>query len=200
MNDIIEIDTKKQIARIEKALGDLSSKAPIVLTKAINATAKDAQIILAKKAQETYAVKSGRFNKAMKIKNASTRRLTATITATGSPMELKDFKVSPASAPTAGNRPDITKGKVFSSSSLKRLQKGNLKAFVSRFKSGHVAVVQRTGTERLPVKKLLSPSIPQMLGNKKKVFNIIKPKIESNLQKNIGIQIEKMMAKAANET
>lgn len=193
----IEIDMKKQVAQIEKSLGDLKKKAPSVLTKAINATAKDARTSLAKKAQESYAVKGGKFNKAMKLKNATSGRLTATLSATGLAMELKDFKVSPANVPAQDARPDITKGKVLKSSGMKTLQKGNLKAFVAKFRSGHVSVVQRRGPARLPLKKLLSPAIPQMLGSEHEVYGVVKPQIEKNLQKNIGIQIEKLLAREA---
>lgn len=196
----IEIDMKKQVAAIEKSLGSLKKKAPSVLTKAINVTAKDARTDLTKKAQEAYAVKGGKFNKAMKLKNATTGRLTATLRATGSAMELKDFKVSPASVPTQTTRPDITKAKVLKGSGMKPLQMGTLKAFVAKFRSGHVSVVQRRGPARLPLKKLLSPAIPQMLGSERKVYGVVKPQIEKNLQKNIGIQIEKLLAREAAKT
>ena len=70
--------------------------------------AKQARKDLAAEAQKTYVVKSGRFNKAMKIKNATAGSLEATIKATGAPMELKDYKVSSATARTGGKRPSIT--------------------------------------------------------------------------------------------
>ncbi|PKM72845.1 MAG: hypothetical protein CVU91_07405 [Firmicutes bacterium HGW-Firmicutes-16] len=193
----IEIDMKKEVAAIEKSLGSLKKKAPSVLAKAINVTAKEARTTLAKKAQESYAVKGGNFNKAMKVKKATAGHLTATLHATGSPMEIKDFKVSPGNVPAQDARPDITKGKVLKSSGMKVLQKGNLKAFIAKFKSGHVSVVQRKGPLRLPLKKLLSPAIPQMLGSEHKVYGVVKPQIEKNLQKNIGIQIEKLLAREA---
>ena len=85
-------------------------------------------------------------------------------------------------------RPEVLKA-----SGLKSLQKGNLKAFITKFGSGHVSVVQRKGTSRLPLKKLLSPSIPTMVGNEAKVYGIVKPNIEKNLQKNIQKQIDKIL-------
>ena len=88
---------------------------------------------------------------------------------------------------------DAARGKVLKASGLKSLQKGNLKAFITKFGSGHVSVVQRKGTSRLPLKKLLSPSIPTMVGNEAKVYGIVKPNIEKNLQKNIQKQIDKIL-------
>lgn len=90
-------------------------------------------------------------------------------------------------------RTDAARGKVLKASGLKSLQKGNLKAFITKFGSGHVSVVQRKGTSRLPLKKLLSPSIPTMVGNEAKVYGIVKPNIEKNLQKNIQKQIDKIL-------
>lgn len=183
----------KTLAEVEKKLGSLKSEAPKALKNAINATAKQARKDLATEAQKTYVVKSGRFNRAMTIKNATTGTLEATIKATGAPMELKDFKISPATARTGANRPNITKAKVLSSGSLKGLQKGGIKAFVTKFRSGHASVAQRRGSARLPIKVLFSNSIPKMLGNEKKVYKVVKPTIEQNLQDNINKQVKKIL-------
>ena len=127
----IEYD-RNMLAKIERRLGRMKSEAPKVLKNAINQTAKQARKDLATEAQKTYVVKSGRFNKAMKIKNATAGSLEATIKATGAPMELKDYKVSPATARTGGKRPSITKAKVLAAGSMKGLQKGDIKAFVTK--------------------------------------------------------------------
>ena len=44
---------------------------------------------------------------------------------------------------------------------------GDPKPFMTRFKSGHVAVMQREGKSRLPVKQLLGPGIAHLLGSRK---------------------------------
>lgn len=181
------------LKKVEKKLGNLKSEAPKALKNAINATAKQARTGLAKEAQKTYVVKSGRFNKAMTIKNATAGNLEATIKATGAPMELKDYKVSPASVRTGSNRPSITKAKVLKSGSLKGLQKGDIKAFVAKFSSGHTSVAQRQGSSRLPLKVLYSNSIPKMLGNEKRVYGVVSPTIMDNLQDNIEKQVQKIL-------
>lgn len=181
------------LAKVEKKLGSLKSEAPKALKNAINQTAKQARKDLATEAQKTYVVKSGRFNKAMTIKNATQSSLEATIKATGAPMELKDYKVSPATARTGANRPDLTKAKVLKAGSMKGLQKGNIKAFVAKFSSGHASVAQRRGSARLPLKVLFSNSIPKMLGNEKRVYGIVRPMIEQNLQENVDKQVRKIL-------
>lgn len=181
------------LAKVEKKLGSLKSEAPKALKNAINQTAKQARKDLATEAQKTYVVKSGRFNKAMTIKNATQSSLEATIKATGAPMELKDYKVSPATARTGANRPDLTKAKVLKAGSMKGLQKGNIKAFVAKFASGHASVAQRRGSAQLPLKVLFSNSIPKMLGNEKRVYGVVRPTIEQNLQENIDKQVRKIL-------
>ena len=186
------------LAKVEKKLGSLKSEAPKALKNAINATAKQARKELAQEAQKTYVVKTGGvktggFNKAMTIKNATAGSLEAVIKARGAPLPLKSFKVSPASARTGAARPDVVKAKVLKASGMKALQKGDIKAFVVRFKSGHVDVAQRQGPPRLPIKTLYSNSIPKMLGNEKRVFKVVKPNINKNLQGNIDKQVRKIL-------
>lgn len=184
---------QKMLATVEKKLGNMKAKAPDVLKKAINETAKQARKELVTEAQKTYVVKGGRFNKAMKIKNATAGNLEATINATGKVMGLKDFKVSPATMKTGTARPDIVKAKVLKAGGMKSLQKGSLKAFVTKFQSGHVAVVQRRGESRFPIKTFSSNSIPKMIGNEKRVYRIVKPNIQKNLKKNVKKQVRKVL-------
>ena len=67
----------------------------------------------------------------------------------------------------------------------------NLKAFVARFRSGHTAIVQRRGAARLPVKKLLSPAVPHMMGNEE-VRERAEALAYEELVKQIDRQIERL--------
>lgn len=182
------------VDRVAEMLGSLSDQARPALKKALNATARDARKLLANKAQETYAIKIGGFNKNAKIQNATNGKLFATIRVSGAANELKSFKVSPASYKTGANRPDIIKGKVLQASGLKNLEKGGIKAFVVKFASGHTTVAERTGAKRLPIKVLYSPSIPSMIGSKR-VYEVLRPEIGEMLQREISKQITKTLGK-----
>ena len=181
-----EVD-RTQLERIELKLKNCRDKAPLALKNAVNATARDAKKDLANKAKETYAVKSPRFKKAIAQKNATKSKPTAILKITGKVNELADFKYKENEGANAA------RGKVLKSGGLKTLQKGDLKAFITKFDSGHVAVAQRMTSARLPVKKLLSPSIPTMIGSEAKVYGVVKPNIQKNLQKNIQKQIDKIL-------
>lgn len=131
-------------------------------------------------------------DKAMKTQNATESSLTATINVTGEQLELKDFKVSPATYRTGQDKPDVLKAKVLLSSSLKGLMKSNNKAFLVKFRNGHVSVAQRYHKTRYPIKKLLSNSIPTMIGSKDRVYGVIEPEIYDTLMDNILKEIKRV--------
>lgn len=188
------------IERIEEALNGMENKTPSVLKSALNATAKEARKELANKAKKTYAVKISGFNKTMKIKNATVGKMEAVIKARGEAMELGQFRASPFKVTNGADRPESMKGKVMTAHQMKALVKSDVKAFVVKFKSGHVAVVERVPGKKMKsnpkkefLKKLLSPSIPQMVGNEKEVYGEIRPKIDQLLQENISRQIDRIL-------
>lgn len=165
-----------------RMLGKLNDKEmKKTLKKAVNETAKQARKRLANEAKKKYAIKNPKFNQSMKIKNATVASPIAYIISTGGVNEIMDFKVSPAKYATGRDKPDITKGKVLKENGMKRLEKGNLKAFITRFANGHKSVVQRTGRGR-EIKKLLSPSVPIMLGSQRRVYGIVEPHIGNDLR------------------
>lgn len=184
---------QRLLKTIEDALGDLRGESSKVLKNAVNRTAKQAKEKLAEQAKETYVVKKTRFIKAMATKNATTAKPEATINITGAQLELKDFKVSPATYKPK-NRPSATKAKVLLSSSMKPLESGS-KAFLAKFANGHVSVVQRKTRKRYPLKKLLSNSIPTMVGSQERVYGIVEPDIYDDLMANIKAEIGKVLSK-----
>ena len=78
---------------------------------------------------------------------------------------------------------------------------GRTKAFLVTFtntsKSGktssHTTVAQRYGKARFPIKKLLSNSIPKMVGSQKRVYGIVEPEIYDNLMANVQAEIRKVL-------
>lgn len=79
---------------------------------------------------------------------------------------------------------------VLASGSMKPLEVDGLKAFATRFASGHVAIVQRKGADRLPIKKLLSPAVPHMLGNE-----TVRSKAEALAYEALQAEIDKRIQK-----
>ena len=201
---MIEITINRNtLGQIETRLGRMQNQAPSVLKNAINQTAKQARKDLASEAQKKYTIKNAGFNRAMRLKAASVSNMEAVITSSGAPIPLKNFRVS-----KAGGR---VRAQVLKSGGLKELEVGGRKAFVNNIarkgqtrkrdtaKGGkgtqvkHMSVAQRLTEKRLHIKELYSNSIPIMIGNEDRVYGVVKPNIQDNLQRNIEYQIRKVL-------
>lgn len=164
---ILIVDLDAFTEEVEKALGDLKTETPKVLRSALSNTSRRVRKQVVKEAAKRYEYQDDGAWKAsnagaIKLKAKTKRDAFYTRLVSSGPMnELLDFMVSP-SAYTPESRPDAHKAKVLSGGALKILG-DDPKPFVTRFRSGHIAVVQRTSDRRLPVKSLLSPSVPSMV-------------------------------------
>ncbi len=170
-------------AYVERRLGALYRKAPVVISRALNKTARSARVRLARRAQQSYTIKTTGFRKDMKIDDANAGKLEAVIRSQGKPLSINRFKHT---APKSGAKADITK------SGLKSLRGSrNIGAF--RAMGGNI--FQREGRSRLPIKKLFSNSVPVMIGSEKRVYGLEKNNINRDLKKNIETQIGLMLAR-----
>lgn len=190
---MIIVKASVDLSDIEGKLGTMSSQAHKVMKDGVYETGRQAKKDLVAQAKKEYATKAGNFTKAIKLKNSATlQHAISTIKVKGEQSELMDFKVAQG---------ESIRAKVLKSSSMKEIVKGDLKAFITTFKSGHTSVVQRTGKGQQPaksklgdryIKKLLSPSMPVIMANKK-VLGKVEPKIRKNLNENIGKHIASIL-------
>ncbi|MGI6027888.1 MAG: hypothetical protein ACOX81_00580 [Candidatus Heteroscillospira sp.] len=194
---LLQIDTDQELAKIIQKMNTLHDQlaAPDIFRKALNAAGRKVRKQMVADAKEQYAIKD---TKALKDKakgapeflSASTSNLTARIRARGPMQDIMAFMTRP------NTKTGAAAAKVLNSSAMKELQIENLKAFVATFASGHTAIVQRRGPERLPVKKLLSPSVPHLLNNEKVRAKAAEMTYDI-LQQEIEKQIAKVWAKTA---
>mgnify|MGYP005884047599 FL=1 len=141
---LIRIDTEKAIADIEARLGMLYEKAPDVMRKSLNDTAKKTGRELAKLAQERYQIKTIKFAKEFKYTYASKSRLEAVLTSSGEMLAASKFKISPTKPSTSKEGSPPVKLAVLASESPKTITNSrSLTAFLAEYQSGHLAVVQR---------------------------------------------------------
>lgn len=138
---------------VADALGTLRGKTPAAAKAAINATARQARKVMIAKAKARYAVNAAgqrRLKDLKQRRKATNTSLSAELHVATLRNDLGYFKTSPP-VPThfTGGAwrkgPDVWRGKVLRSESMKPLPgKGNkAKAFLAKFKSGHVGMVQR---------------------------------------------------------
>jgi hypothetical protein len=172
---------------IEFRLGALRAKAPTALKNAINMTAKDARTDLWAKANATYTIKKGGFNKDMKLTPANVGSLEAILLTRGAPIEMIKFRVTDRKGTP---RVEILRGQVKSMGD---------RSFVNNVaKKGthtHVAVAKYIGGKdsRLKIQKKFSVSSPIMIGNERRVYGIVEPNIIKNLQNNVDKQVNKIL-------
>ena len=193
---MIRIDVEGELEKIIKRLNSLPDQiaAPNILKNAINSTARKVRKQLVKDAKGEYAIKDTKALKdesmgGPKVLTATTANMSAAIRSRGPMQDIMAFMTRP------NTKTGAAAAQVLASGSMKPLEMDGLKAFVTKFASGHVAIVQRKGAERLPVKKLLSPAVPFMLGNE-----TVREKAEAlayeTLQGEIDKRIQKVLDKA----
>lgn len=197
----VSIDATDQLAEVERMLGDMKKKAPGTLRNAVNATARKMRTQLHQQAKKVYVTKEYNYKNEMEIRKASTSTLTARIRTSGERTALSKHKVSPERLAHGKGRPKQYKAKVLRQSTLTVMQDGDLKSFLVRFKSGHLALVQRNPKEeydnpderikqyglgadlsRIVEKRTLS--IAEMLGSSK-VYGVVEPEMGDLLQTEI---------------
>ncbi len=197
---MITVD-EANLSAIERQMESRMKKAPIVLKRAVNQTAKEAVKKLSKKARDVYVLRGGgaSFRKEMTVSGALAGSPEAVIRSKGEMKEMLDFKVSPTRVSITGTRPEEYEGKIYRDKGMAALN-GETKAFIAKFKSGHKAVVERVPGRMMDsnpkkefLRKLLSPSVPQMIGNEEKVYGPLEEEIHMDLKKNIRKHMELVM-------
>lgn len=191
---MIRIDVEGELEKIIQRLNRLPDQiaAPNILKNAINSTARKVRKQLVKDAKGEYAVKNTKALKdesqgGPKVLTATTANMSAAIQSRGPMQDIMAFMTRP------NTKTGAAAAQVLASGGMKPLEMGDLKAFVTKFASGHVAIVQRKGAEHLPVKKLLSPAVPFMLGNETVrnqaevlAYEILQGEIDKRIQKVLG--------------
>lgn len=188
---LLEIDVDEELRKIIQRLDRLPDQiaAPNILKNALNATTRKVRKQIVKDAQGQYAIKNARTLKdekqgAPKVLTATAASTSAAIRSRGPMQDIMAFMTRP------NQGIDAAAAQVLASGSMKSLEKDGLKAFVTRFANGHVAIVQRKGTDRLPIKKLLSPAVPHMLGNE-----TVREQAEALAYETLQAEIDKRIAK-----
>lgn len=208
---ILQVDVDEELVKIMRKMVLLRDQlsAPRTLASALNEAGRKVRKQIVVDAKEQYAIKnkkilSDKNEGAPRLFAASASELVAEIRSKGPMQDIMTFMTKPNSETGAAA------AKVLNSSSMKSLEYNGIKAFVTKFASGHVAIVQRDppeeysigaaarmakygpGADMTKVKKLLSPAVPHLLANE-----TVRSKAEAMtyevLQEEIRERIEKAM-------
>lgn len=143
---VVGIDAEQYRQIVEDLIGELPTTADSVLKRAINATAKRVGRELANETQDRYRVKKLRFAKEIRYHLASNDDLSAELVAKGESLAASHFQTNPSKPdkPTfKGSIPVKLAILRDTTPSIVQSVDTGLKAFLTQFESGHIAVVQR---------------------------------------------------------
>ena len=196
---LLEIDVDKELQRIIQRLDSLPDQiaAPNILKNAINSTARTVRKRSVKDVKGEYAIKNEKIladesEGAPKVLTATPSNTSAAIQSRGPMQEIMAFMTRPNQGTGAAA------AQVLASGSMKPLEVNGLKAFLATFvnenskgeRTEHTAIVQRRGKERLPLKKLMSPAVPHMLGNE-----TVRSRAEALAYETLQAEIDKRIQK-----
>lgn len=202
MNSIVISVPEATIERIEKALDGIRGKTSgSVLKTAVNNTATKARRMLAQKVSAEYTgdlAKKSAITSRSDIKKAAAGKPVATINFKSPVREIKDFHVSSLEISKTTYRKNGKRGgKKIKGNVLKGSPKPLEGAFVVKFKTGHVTVVQRAPGTRMKSKKkekihaLYSPSDKAMVGGER-----VYGSLEDDIHRILAEQVETVFNKA----
>lgn len=146
-----------ELKKVEMSLGKYKSKAPVLMSRALNRAATNANKNARMKPKDEYNIKSSDVKSTLSIKKANRSNLGAVVKSKGEKVPLDKFKVSPKQ-PKPQKPPKVLKVAV-KKDGYKKLKS----AFVADISGSKV--FQRTSKSRLPIKRLYGPAVPSMLKN-----------------------------------
>lgn len=142
MAEVIRFDSKS----VEAAIKNIPPKILIPATiRALNKVAQNVRTASGRAIRQRRALPASVVNKALAIRRASRSNLQSSLVVTGKPIPLKDYR---ARQTRRGVTVSVTTG-------TRKLVPGS---FIVQKLSGHV--FQRAGKKRLPIEKLVGPSLP----------------------------------------
>lgn len=171
----VDMDSLREI---EAALGMARDKSKMILKTAINNVAKQTKREMVEDAYKRYHFSKGKsaINKATTIKKAKVSYLEATVEARGRANDLLNFHVRPRKYyPGGKGAPKWAKAGALRGEALERMSayhnsaRDQYKAFVVRYRNGHLALAERVPGEKMKrnprkqaLKSLYAVSTPKM--------------------------------------
>ena len=182
----------------EAMLGSSKNKSRYILRAAINNSAKEVKKRLERDAAKRYAINQGgqaAYRQINKIKKATIGNLAAIVEAKDGPIELFKYKVNDRTYYPGGvGAPKQIKAKALKKSPYKPLANPGYKAFVVKYKSGHISVAERVpgssmrGKHKEAIRSLYAISKPK---SEETVYKIgIAKDMQDILIKHVQAQME----------
>jgi len=148
--------SSEQLEHAIRSLQALPDGVERAAVPAMNRAALAGKTYGVRKLMATYATKRGNVARTLHIERATRSSLVAGFTSHGSRIPLMAFQVRPGRPSTRGGQLSVTVRKDSGGKGIKR-------GFVNAIHNGKMAVLQREGSARYPLRALFGPAVPQML-------------------------------------
>ena len=195
----IEIDGS-ELLRIAEALKESPKEIRLAVAHAANETAKSVRTKVGKEVNAEYAIKQRDIKKTIKIRRAKVNSATAEVISEGERIPLHYFKHSPKNEKRTRYG---VKAQVKREGGLKVIKPNSAgnKAFKVKIHDSSMIFI-RKGEKRIPIKKLHTLSVPQMISDingKSPVIKRIQLHTQKELAKKVDQEINYRLDKIAKE-
>lgn len=183
---MIALDSK-QLDKVKKMLGNMPGAVEKAVVATLNKAITSAKGDAAKHVAKNYVIQSKRVRETIGIQKANKNNLSARIVSRGRPRALSYFKTRPTDMPRRRMKKRVW-------AQVKKGGGSNLskKTFITRFKSGHLAVVSRVDDKkRFPLVQHYGPAISQML-NANSVVEYVENKALERVDKLLNHEIDRI--------
>lgn len=150
---------------VQQRLGELSRKTPNVVSSALNRAVTNIATNINRGVRKEYTIKAADVKSALKKTTANPKSLKGAVTANGSVIPIDKFKTTRM---LATSRKGGVKSVSFNKKTFKAsVKSGGLKPIATAFVTNlnGTKVFKREGKKRLPIGRVMGPSVPQMIGN-----------------------------------
>ena len=178
----IKLTADKAMERAKKLLSEVPGGAEKALMRALNRAAQAGRTQADKSVRERYTLKQASILSTLTTRKATRTHLEAEIVSRGPMLGLAAFKHTPQKDSTGAARKRVRVA-VKKDGGLKPLGQ----AFVWQGK-----IMQRVGRSRLPVEKLVGPSIPSIIGNPE-IVEAIEEKSEEMVVKRLDNEVNSIL-------
>lgn len=174
-----------ELQRVQDKLGEIKHKAPNAIASALNRAITNVKANVPKEVRQNYHVKAGDVKQTLKIMKASASKLQGEVKSSGQTLGLDNLKVSPKTVnPKRKSQLKIA------------VKKGSTKQVLGAFIASinGTKVFKRDGKGRLPISRLMGPSVPQMIGNEETV-NKINQEAKNTYETRINHEINRLLSR-----
>lgn len=173
------------LEKVDKVLKDLPKKANQIKYRVVQRAALAGKSEAIKQAKNKYNLKTEEITKTFKLIKPTKDNPISELISTGKRIRLIKFKVTPKAVPK--KRKNI-KVSVLKAQGMKTLKS----AFIAKMPNGITGIFEREGRERVPLRQLFGPSVPQLFRDET-IKTAIKEKAKEVLEKRIVHELNRVV-------